>query len=79
MPWLYSQSRLVRAETWRSTLSEMSIPADEIILRLTASFGVATFPRQAGTLSDLLKVADARMYRAKSLGRDRVVGEQPAA
>jgi GGDEF domain-containing protein len=36
---------------------------------------VATFPQQAGTLVELMKVADARMYRAKSLGRDRVNGE----
>jgi diguanylate cyclase (GGDEF)-like protein/PAS domain S-box-containing protein len=65
-----------RAESWRAALAEMTIPADGRAVRLTASFGVATFPLQAGTLVELMKVADARMYRAKSLGRDRVAGER---
>ena len=67
-----------RAETWRSTLAGMTILADGTALKLTASFGVATFPEQAGTLSELMRVADTRMYRAKSQGRDRVIGESAA-
>jgi len=66
---------LERAETWRSTLAEMTVPADGTTLRLTASFGVATFAPQSGTLVELMKLADTRMYRAKTLGRDRVIGE----
>jgi diguanylate cyclase (GGDEF)-like protein/PAS domain S-box-containing protein len=64
-----------RAETWRSTLAEMTVAAEGTTLRLTASFGVATFARQSGTLVELMKLADTRMYRAKALGRDRVIGE----
>ena len=64
-----------RAEKWRATLAEMTVPAEGTTLRLTASFGVATFAEQAGSLVELMKVADTRMYRAKSLGRDRVIGE----
>jgi diguanylate cyclase (GGDEF)-like protein/PAS domain S-box-containing protein len=67
-----------RAEQWRATLAEMTLPADGGDFKLTASFGVATFPLQAGTLVELMKVADTRMYRAKSLGRDRVTGERMA-
>lgn len=63
-----------RAERWRATLAATPIPADGTTLRLTASFGVATFPNQAGNLVELMKLADTRMYRAKSAGRDRVVG-----
>lgn len=66
---------LVRAETWRATLAATSVLADGIVLRLTASFGVATFPQQAGSLSELLRLADHRMYRAKAQGRDSVFGE----
>jgi diguanylate cyclase (GGDEF)-like protein len=66
---------LERAETWRATLAATSVLADGIVLRLTASFGVATFPAQAGSLSELLRLADHRMYNAKALGRDRVAGE----
>jgi diguanylate cyclase (GGDEF)-like protein/PAS domain S-box-containing protein len=63
-----------RAEHWRATLAALSTPTDRTTLKLTASFGVATFPQQAGALVELMKIADARMYRAKSLGRDRVIG-----
>jgi diguanylate cyclase (GGDEF)-like protein/PAS domain S-box-containing protein len=66
---------LARAETWRATLAATSVLADGIVLRLTASFGVATFPQQAGSLSELLRLADHRMYRAKAQGRDSVFGE----
>jgi len=72
------EGAIERAETWRSTLAEMTILADGTALKLTASFGVATFPEQAGTLSELMRVADTRMYRAKSLGRDRVIGASAA-
>jgi diguanylate cyclase (GGDEF)-like protein/PAS domain S-box-containing protein len=64
-----------RAETWRAALADTVIPTDATPLSLTASFGVATFPQQAGTLDELMKLADTRLYRAKSLGRDRVAGE----
>ena len=69
------EGAMERAETWRSTLADMTIAADGTPLRLTASFGVATFPTQAGSLVELMKVADTRLYRAKALGRDRVAGE----
>jgi diguanylate cyclase (GGDEF)-like protein len=41
-------------------------------LRLTASIGVATFPYDARSASELLEVADAAMYHSKRSGRDRV-------
>ncbi|GAB4554758.1 MAG: hypothetical protein Tsb007_10900 [Rhizobacter sp.] len=69
------EAALQRAETWRTTLAATSVLAEGIALRLTASFGVATFPSQAGSLSELLKLADHRMYQAKATGRDRVAGE----
>lgn len=72
------EGAIERAETWRSTLAGMTILADGTALKLTASFGVATFPEQAGTLSELMRVADTRMYRAKSQGRDRVIGASAA-
>jgi diguanylate cyclase (GGDEF)-like protein/PAS domain S-box-containing protein len=72
------EGAIERAEKWRSTLAEMTIQADGTALKLTASFGVATFPGQAASLVELMKVADTRMYRAKALGRDRVIGEDAA-
>jgi diguanylate cyclase (GGDEF)-like protein len=43
-----------------------------IPMRVTASVGVATFPFDATTSSELLEVADAAMYHSKREGRDRV-------
>ncbi|MHB8873141.1 MAG: GGDEF domain-containing protein [Myxococcaceae bacterium] len=36
--------------------------------------GVAVFPDDAGTVDELLKAADRRLYEAKDRGRRRVVG-----
>ncbi|MFT5700518.1 MAG: diguanylate cyclase (GGDEF)-like protein [Desulforhopalus sp.] len=38
---------------------------------LSASFGVATYPKDGSRVSDLLKNADAAMYKAKQNGRNR--------
>jgi diguanylate cyclase (GGDEF)-like protein len=41
-------------------------------LHVTISIGVAAFPTHGATPETLLDVADKAMYRAKSLGRDRI-------
>ena len=41
--------------------------------RVTISGGVAAFPSDASGDEALIKAADARLYRAKELGRDRIV------
>jgi len=40
---------------------------------LTVSFGVATFPDDALTPEDLLKKADVALYKAKEMGKNKVV------
>jgi diguanylate cyclase (GGDEF)-like protein len=44
---------------------------------VTASIGVATFPRDGENWVAVLEVADRRLYRAKEAGRDCVVGADP--
>jgi diguanylate cyclase (GGDEF)-like protein len=44
---------------------------------ISASVGIATFPRDASSAEELLKRADAAMYQAKAAGRDRVACWQP--
>ncbi len=41
--------------------------------RLTISIGIATFPLQASSKSELIEHADQALYRAKGLGKNRVV------
>jgi diguanylate cyclase (GGDEF)-like protein len=41
-------------------------------LRISTSVGVAYYPEDACTAHDLIAAADAALYRAKALGRDRV-------
>ena len=41
-------------------------------LFISASLGVAFYPEDASTASDLIKAADSAMYRAKELGRNRI-------
>ncbi len=56
----------------RSLQATFQTPIDAIgrKIRVTASVGVATFPDDGDTPSQLLKNADAAMYLAKAAGRD---------
>jgi len=47
------------------------------VYQLTASVGISTFPNLASTPSELMKQADAAMYRAKEAGRDAYRFYQP--
>ena len=42
-------------------------------LRVTASFGLATYPQDGANLHDIIRAADTMMYCAKAEGRDRLV------
>lgn len=44
----------------------------EVVVRFTVSVGGATFPDDATDARQLLRAADAALYRAKAEGRDRV-------
>jgi diguanylate cyclase (GGDEF)-like protein len=45
----------------------------DVPFRLTASFGIATFPDDAQSKDDLIRMADRAMYRVKETSRDAVL------
>ncbi|MBW0148024.1 diguanylate cyclase [Marinobacter arenosus] len=66
-------SALALAERLRNDIAGIEIHAGDERLVLTASIGLAFTEGQA-TIEGLLKLADEAMYRAKTDGRNRVVG-----
>lgn len=62
----------LRAEVRRAKVPELT--QQEAFL--TLSIGMATWKGDKDDLDDLLRRADERLYRAKSLGRDQVVAER---
>lgn len=61
------------AERIRSAVRGTAIPGLETGIRITVSIGVALFPPHGDSPDDLIAAADSALYRAKALGRDRVV------
>jgi two-component system, cell cycle response regulator len=60
------------AESFRCTIGEMKIPADNSVVEVTSSFGVAEW-EIGDTADSLLGRADLALYDAKRAGRNRVV------
>ncbi len=53
-------------------IAAQTVEVDGKPIRYTVSVGVATMAADTGTLAELMKRADAAMYQAKALGRNRV-------
>ena len=60
---------MVVAERLRARVEETEFPG---VGRITASFGVATFPLHASSRELLMTTADRALYQAKRTGRNRV-------
>jgi diguanylate cyclase (GGDEF)-like protein len=60
------------AEAVQEVLAKLPAPGNGVE-RVTASIGVAFFPRHGDVLDEVVNVADIAMYQAKALGRDRIV------
>jgi diguanylate cyclase (GGDEF)-like protein len=62
------------AEKLRQTCAARPVVWFDKTTRITMSIGVAAATHRDGPLSQLFRVADAALYKAKREGRDRVVG-----
>ncbi|NRQ40880.1 GGDEF domain-containing protein, partial [Nonomuraea sp. NN258] len=60
------------AERLRTRIGHMTVPADNAMVNVTISAGVAIMSLHGDDLIDLLTAADLALYRAKELGRDRI-------
>ena len=62
------------AERIRARVAEEPFVFNGAPTRATMSLGVAAFPTDATTASQIVRVADERLYKAKHGGRNQVVG-----
>ncbi len=60
------------AERMRARLANTPIKHGDLELTITASFGVASFTSNDGTLEEIIERADNAMYAAKNAGRNQV-------
>jgi diguanylate cyclase (GGDEF)-like protein len=68
------------AERVRAGIEDLELPLLEGngVLRVTASFGVATLPGSADDTRGLVAAADEALYRAKRAGKNRTVRAEPS-
>lgn len=75
LPGTDREGALQVAEKLRETIAGVRIPG--LDCRVTASFGVAVFPDDAGDAATVMRLADRALYTAKARGRDRVESFAP--
>lgn len=64
-----------RAEKLRKEIEEHAIIVRRERHNVTVSIGVAVYPKDSVVEDDLVRTADERLYRAKSLGRNKVCAD----
>ncbi len=66
------ESRQLAEEIRRRIESEPFLTSENLSCRITASIGIACYPRHGQTSDQLLSQADKAMYRVKETGKNRV-------
>ena len=75
LPQANTEGALLVAERLRNRIAQMDVPG---FGKVTASFGVATFPDHASTRDTLIVAADRALYGSKDAGRNRVSVTEPS-
>jgi diguanylate cyclase (GGDEF)-like protein len=71
LPRTGSNGANILVERVRATVESLEIPVANGTLRVTMSFGIATFPDDASSADNLLERADLSLYAAKRGGRNK--------
>jgi two-component system, cell cycle response regulator len=69
---------VARLDALREQVAAHELALPRGAARVTVSIGVASWPSDGDTFREVIALADARMYEAKRLGRNRVVGPASA-
>lgn len=73
LPETDAEGALISAERIRRDIEQAGLPGpDGVVLKVTISIGVATFPNQASGAAELFERADQALYKSKHRGRNRV-------
>ncbi len=64
---------LILGERIRECIEYLDFPYEDSVIRPTISIGLATFPIDAQTATQLLRCADKALYRAKAKGKNNVM------
>ena len=70
----FDQADRIRAEIEKTPFL---VPGEAEPVQMTISGGVATYPQNGQTISELIAVADAGLYHAKESGRNRISASRP--
>ena len=74
LPRAGKEDALMVARRLRKSLNEtVFFRGEKLDLRITASFGLASFPNDATNKDDVIRMADQAMYRVKNSTRDGIV------
>ncbi len=72
------EKAIQRAQILREDLKGMMVEHNgHLVGSITMSIGIAVAPEHGTTASELLRAADASLYRAKAEGRDRIIVADP--
>ena len=75
LPNINKNSALYTAQKLCNMVSEKEILYGDKKVSVTISIGISTYPQDGLTPQEIIKIADDRLYKAKSNGKNQVFGE----
>lgn len=72
LPQTNAEGAKAAAIRWQDRIRQLNVVAGRETVKVTLSFGVASFPMEAKSAKELVRCADIALYDAKFNGKDRV-------